>query len=157
MKGGISKPMAEPEMKILLQDLLAGQPLAVLSTHQAGQPYSNLIAFAADPNLEHIFFATTRATRKFANITADPRVALLIDNRSNQEADFAEAAALTVLGSAHEVHGSEKEEGLALFLAKHPYLQDFVSAPTCALLKVKVFKYILVSRFQEVREMTPAP
>jgi len=28
--------MVEPEMKILVQDLLAGQPLAVLSTHQAG-------------------------------------------------------------------------------------------------------------------------
>jgi heme iron utilization protein len=149
--------MVEPEMKILVQDLLAGQPLAVLSTHQAGQPYSNLIAFAVDPDLAHIFFATTRATRKFANITADPRVALLIDNRANQEADFADAAALTVLGSAREVHGPEKEQGLALFLAKHPYLQDFVSAPTCALLKVKVAKYILVSQFQEVREMTPAP
>jgi nitroimidazol reductase NimA-like FMN-containing flavoprotein (pyridoxamine 5'-phosphate oxidase superfamily) len=149
--------MVEPEMKILVQDLLAGQPLAVLSTHQAGQPYSNLVAFAADPELEHIFFATTRATRKFANITADPRVALLIDNRANQEADFAEAAALTVLGSAREVHGPEKEQGLELLLAKHPYLRDFVSAPTCALLKVKVAKYILVSRFQEVREMSPAP
>jgi heme iron utilization protein len=80
---------------------LTSQPLAVLSTHQAGQPYSNLIAFAATPDLESIFFATTRATRKFANLMADPRVALLIDNRANQEADFAEAAALTVLGSAH--------------------------------------------------------
>jgi heme iron utilization protein len=149
--------MVEPETKKLVQDLVAGQPLAVLSTHQAGQPYSNLVAFAADPNLENIFFATTRATRKFANIIADPRVALLIDNRANQEADFAEAAALTVLGSAREVHGPEKDQGLELYLAKHPYLHDFVSAPTCALLKVKVAKFILVSQFQEVREMSPAP
>jgi heme iron utilization protein len=148
--------MVEPETKIIVQDLLPSQPLAVLSTHQAGQPYSNLIAFAATPDLESIFFATTRATRKFANLMADPRLALLIDNRANQEADFAEAAALTILGSAHEVHGSEKEQGLQLFLAKHPYLKDFVSAPSCALLKVKVAKYILVTQFQEVREMYPA-
>jgi hypothetical protein len=60
-------------------------------------------------------------------------------------------------GPPTEVHGSEKEQGLQLFLAKHPYLQDFVSAPSCALLKVKVAKYILVSQFQEVREMYPGP
>lgn len=149
--------MAEPETKIIIQDLLTSQPLAVLSTHQAGQPYSNLVAFAAAPDLKNIFFATTRATRKFANLTADPRLALLIDNRANQEADFAEAAALTVLGSAREVHGSEKEQGLTIFLAKHPYLKDFVSAPTCALLRVKVAKYVLVTQFQEVREIFPDP
>jgi heme iron utilization protein len=149
--------MAEAETTSIVQNLLTSQPLAVLSTHQAGQPYSNLIAFAATSDLANIFFATTRATRKFANLTADPRLALLIDNRANQEADFADAAALTVLGSAHEVHGSEKEKGLAIFLAKHPYLKDFVSAPTCALLRVKVAKYILVTQFQEVREIYPAP
>jgi len=149
--------MIEPEMKVIIQDLLTTQPLAVLSTHQSGQPYSNLVAFAATPDLENIFFATTRATRKFANLMADPRVALLIDNRSNQETDFAEAAAVTVLGVAREVQGSEREQGLQVYLAKHPYLEEFVTAPSCALLRVKIEKYILVSQFQEVREVSPSP
>ncbi len=149
--------MMQSDMQETVRDLLNTQPLAVLATHQGGQPYSNLIAFAAAPDLQSIFFATTRATRKYANLMADARMALLIDNRTNQEADFAEAAALTVLGTAREIQGVEKEEGLQIYLAKHPYLKDFVTAPTCALLKVRVAKYILVSRFQEVREASPVP
>ena len=92
-------------------ELLASQRLAVLSTQTQGQPYSNLVAFAVTPDLKYLLFATTRATRKFANLLADSRVSLLLDNRTNEEADFAEAAALTVLGQAWEVLGADSIEG----------------------------------------------
>jgi nitroimidazol reductase NimA-like FMN-containing flavoprotein (pyridoxamine 5'-phosphate oxidase superfamily) len=144
------------EMKEIIQDLLGSQRLAVLSTQMFGRPYSNLIAFAATPDLEEILFATTRATRKFANLMAEPRVSLLVDNRSNQETDFGEASAVTVQGSAAEVLGPDREKYLRLYLKKHPYLEEFVTAPTCALIRVKVEKFILVTRFQEVREIYPA-
>lgn len=145
------------EMRELVQGLLNSQRLAVLSTSMSGRPYSNLIAFAATDDLREIFFATTRATRKFANLTAEPRVSLLVDNRSNQETDFGEASALTVLGTAEEVLGIEQEKYQQLYLKKHPYLEDFVTAPTCALIRVKVEKYIMVTQFQEVREIYPTP
>jgi nitroimidazol reductase NimA-like FMN-containing flavoprotein (pyridoxamine 5'-phosphate oxidase superfamily) len=145
------------EMQKIVQELLNSQRLAVLSTQMSGRPYSNLIAFAATDDLKEILFATTRATRKFSNLTAEPRVSLLIDNRSNQETDFGEASAVTVLGTAEEVLGSERESYLQLFLKKHPYLEEFVTAPTCALIRVKVEKFIMVTQFQEVREVYPAP
>ncbi len=144
------------EMREIVQGLLNSQRLAVLSTLMSGRPYSNLIAFAATDDLREIFFATTRATRKFANLRAEPRVSLLIDNRSNQETDFGEASAVTVLGTAEELLGSERERYLQLYLKKHPYLEDFVTAPTCALIRVKVEKYIMVTQFQEVREIYPS-
>jgi len=144
------------EMREIVQSLLNSQRLAVLSTLMSGRPYSNLIAFAATDDLREIFFATTRATRKFANLRAEPRVSLLIDNRSNQETDFGEASAVTVLGTAEELLGSERERYLQLYLKKHPYLEDFVTAPTCALIRVKVEKYIMVTQFQEVREIYPS-
>ena len=148
------------EMQKIVQELLNSQRLAVLATlmsDQLGRPYSNLIAFAATDDLKEILFATTRATRKFSNLTDDPRVSLLIDNRSNQETDFGEASAVTILGTAEEVLGSERESYFQLFLKKHPYLEDFVTAPTCALIRVKVEKFIMVTKFQEVREIYPAP
>jgi nitroimidazol reductase NimA-like FMN-containing flavoprotein (pyridoxamine 5'-phosphate oxidase superfamily) len=148
------------EMQKIVQELLNSQRLAVLATlmsDQFGRPYSNLIAFAATDDLKEILFATTRATRKFTNLTKDPRVSLLIDNRSNQETDFGEASAVTVLGTAMEVLGPERDGYLQLFLKKHPYLEEFVSAPTCALILVKVEKFIMVTQFQEVREIYPAP
>ena len=84
---------------------------------------------------------------------ADSRVAVLVDNRQNDPADFAEAAALTALGKAWEVQGVERQHFLEVYLKKHPYLEEFAAAPTCALLRVKVEKYLVVTRFQEVREV----
>jgi nitroimidazol reductase NimA-like FMN-containing flavoprotein (pyridoxamine 5'-phosphate oxidase superfamily) len=144
------------EMKEIVQSLLTSQRLAVLSTQMSGRPYSNLIAFAATEDLKYIFFATSRATRKYANLTAEPWVSLLIDSRSNQEKDFDEASAVTVLGTAEEALDSDREKYLQLYLKKHPYLEEFVTAPTCALIWVKVEKFIMVTRFQEVREIYPA-
>jgi nitroimidazol reductase NimA-like FMN-containing flavoprotein (pyridoxamine 5'-phosphate oxidase superfamily) len=142
-----------PEMLDLIRNLLESQRLAVLSTQNRGQPYSNIVAIAATDDLRHLLFATTRATRKYANLMADSRVAVLVDNRRNDPADFVEAAALTALGKAWEVQGAERQQFLQVYLKKHPYLEDFVASPTCALLRIRVDKYIMVTRFQEVREI----
>jgi len=107
--------------------------------------------------LKYLLFATTRATRKYANLLANSRVSILIDNRTNQAADFAEAAAVTVLGQAEEMQGTEPDQLLPVYLDRHPYLRDFVTSPTCALFRVKVERYILVTRFQDVREIFPGP
>jgi nitroimidazol reductase NimA-like FMN-containing flavoprotein (pyridoxamine 5'-phosphate oxidase superfamily) len=141
------------ETLALIRNLLESQKLAVLSTQNHGQPYSNIVAIAATVDLRYLLFATTRATRKYANLMADSRVAVLVDNRRNDPADFVEAAALTALGQAWEVQGAERQQLLPVYLKKHPYLEEFVAAPTCALLRVRVDKYIVVTRFQEVREV----
>ena len=132
--------------------LLSRQRLAVVATHTAGQPYANLVAFAESTDLKGLFFATARSTRQFENLTADRRVALLIDSRRNRENEFHEAAAVTAVGVVGEVDGAEKDNALGLYLAKHPYLEEFVRAPTCALFQVHVGKYILVRNFQNVME-----
>ncbi len=142
-----------PETLELIGDLLHSQKLAVLSTQDHGQPYCNLIALAATTDLKYLLFATTRATRKYANLMADPRVALLVDNRKNEVADFTDAAGLTALGKAWELQGLERQQFLKIYLEKHPNLEAFVANPDCALLRVKVDKYIVVTRFQEVREV----
>jgi len=80
--------------------------------------------------MKQLLFATTRATRKYQNPVADPRVTLLIDNRSNQEADIHEATAVTATGRAGEIAGKGKEPLLMLYLKKHPYLKEFVSSPS---------------------------
>ena len=138
-----------------LKTLLARQRLAVLATHCSGQPYSSLVSFAATEDLKELLFATTRATRKYANLSADARVALLIDSRSNKESDIQKAVAVTATGSAEEIHPPEKERFVELYLTKHPYLKEFVDSPACALLRVRVDTYYFVSRFQEVREIRP--
>ena len=140
------------ELKKLLQKLFSGQLLAVLSTQSQSGPYGNLVAFAVTEDLETILFATTRSTRKYGNLMQTPRVAMVMDNRSNNEEDFHEAVAVTATGSVKELDGAEKDKAQRLFLSKHPYLTDFVHAPTCALLKVEVETYYIVQQFQKVME-----
>ncbi|MGD2125989.1 MAG: pyridoxamine 5'-phosphate oxidase family protein [Desulfobacteraceae bacterium] len=143
----------EVKIRKRLKDLLNSQKLGVLATHSKRQPYASLVAIVATEDLKHLLFATTRSTRKYENLARDPRVAVLVDSRSNQDADIHNAMAATATGGAEEVPQSEREAYLEIYLSKHPHLKDFVSSPTCALIRVKVDTYFLVSRFQRVLEL----
>lgn len=151
-------------IKAVLRGLFQEQQLAVLATHdEDGQPYASLMAFAASDDLRRFLLATGRATRKYANLSADPRVCLLIDSRSGgtsrpeQDADIHKAVAVTVLGDAEEVTGAERDLMLTQYLDKHPHLEGFATSPSIALLRVSVRSYYLVSRFQEVVELHVQP
>lgn len=138
-----------------LRVLFETQRLAVLATSEQGRPYTSLVAFAATPDLRALLLATERATRKYANLSAEPRVSLLVDDRAHRESDLQEAIAVTVLGRAETVGGAEREALQGVFLARHPQLKSFVRAPTCALVRVQVEVYYLVSSFQQVVEIHP--
>lgn len=145
--------MQRDETLRLLHSLFAAQRLAVLSTQRDGRPYASLVGFWAAPDARRLVFATTRTTRKFANLRADPWVALLIDSRENRESDFHRAVAVTAVGAAREAQGSERAALATAYLAKHPALRGFVESPTCALVVVDVDTYYLVTRFQHVVEL----
>ena len=136
----------------ILKELCTGRPLAVLATDAGSGPYTSLVAVAVTPDLRQIFFATLRATRKWANLAENHHVSLLIDNRSNQVTDFSRAAAATILGTAKELDGTERKKALALYLDRHPHLAEFTASPSCALFRVQIGSIYLVTRFQDVME-----
>jgi hypothetical protein len=111
------------------------------------------MAIAATDDLRRIIFATDRTTRKYANISRNSRVALLIDNRSpsNSGAQFA----VTAIGKAQEPGVAEKESLRAAFLLKHPHLRKFLSNPQCALFQCSVEEYVVVKNFQDVAIYKP--
>ena len=133
--------------------ILSSQQLGVLATYGSEYPYATIVGFAVTDDLSYILFATFRDTRKYENIQSDPHVSILIDSRSNRVEDFSKAQALTVLGSAEDVPENERQEYMSLYLQRYSHLREFISDPNCVLLKIKVHKYILVSRFQEVLEL----
>ena len=144
-------------IKKKLRQLFSQQRLGVLATHNQTQPYTSLVAFCATDDLKSLVFATARSTRKYANLKADPHVSMLIDNRSHQEDDFHQAIAVTVTGLAEELTGLEKTTLAALLKEKHPVLNDFYDSPTCALIRINVASYYMVSRFQHVVELHMQP
>ena len=150
---GRSSETSPAEALSLLRALLAGQRLAVLATQGPEYPYTSLVAVRADDELRHVFFTTTRATRKFHYLTAEPRVSLLVDSRSDDDLDFHGAVAATAVGAARELEGDERAAQLAAFLARHPHLRGFASAPSSALVELAVETWYVVSRFQNVTEL----
>ncbi len=147
------KESQKESLRNAVRDLLRSQRLAVLATNRGGHPYSSLVAFASTDDLCSLLFATARATRKYENIKADRRVSLLVDNRANKAEDFRETVAVSIFGYAEEIKEEERNSCLPLYLGKHPYLEEFVNAPTCALFKVKITKFSVVTRFQNVIEL----
>jgi len=146
----------EPEDRTELaaiRDLFERESLAVLSTQKDGHPYASLVAFANTSDMRKILFLTPSTTRKYDNLTASPRVAVLVNNSRNQSHDFYSAMAVTALGSAEPLRGEDREEHLDTYLKRHPHLTEFAAASTTELIGITVDKYIKVIRFQNVTEI----
>ncbi len=139
----------------MLTDLFNSQKLAGLATQSGGQPHNCLVAFAAADDLRSLMFATRRDTQKFRDISANPPVSILIDNRSNREADFEQAVAVTIKGVAGEIRDKERDSLAEYYLSKHPYLGDFVRNSNVALIRVEVREY-LVASFDSTEVIKPA-
>jgi len=138
------------ELTDLVKRVFASQRFAVLATQSEGQPYGNLIAFADADNLRSLLFVTSRDTRKYSNILANRKVAVLIDSRTNQVLDLSNAVAITALGTIEEASTANKEYLSGIYLAKHPQLRDFIHKPSNALMRVSVTDYV-VATFESVR------
>jgi nitroimidazol reductase NimA-like FMN-containing flavoprotein (pyridoxamine 5'-phosphate oxidase superfamily) len=138
----------------VVRSLLSSQQFTVLSTGSESGPYASLVAFSGAEDLSHVVFATMRATRKFNHLTERPQVALLFDNRSNRDVDVSEAVAVTATGYAREITDFESNAAaIERYLIKHPHLQTFVASPGCALVKVEIDVYYVVTHFQSVVEL----
>ena len=131
----------------LLDRLLTEQRLGVLATAGEGRPYTSLLAFAARDNLSGIFFATARGTRKYANISANPEVAFLVDDARRAGRDFEQVSAVTAEGTVVELEGERRKQAQEVLLSRHPQLEEFVSSADCALMELLVSSYHLVGRF----------
>jgi nitroimidazol reductase NimA-like FMN-containing flavoprotein (pyridoxamine 5'-phosphate oxidase superfamily) len=138
-----------------LKWLFASQRLAVLATQSEGQPYNCLVAVVETDDLRRLLFVTSRTTRKYHNLRSEPRVSLLVDNRSNDESDFHGATAATAIGVATEVDGAEERARLStVYLAKHGHLRAFLDSPDAALISVEVSDYV-ISSFTQVWILRP--
>ncbi len=137
--------------------LFDSQRLAVLSTQNNEQPYASLVAFAAGDDLEQVLFLTPNTTRKYQNLVENPKVAILVNNSLNQAADIYDAVSVTGTGTARVVEKADAPGLLALYLKKHPHMKSFSTAPTTALVCVRINRYFMVNQFQNVVEIRVTP
>jgi nitroimidazol reductase NimA-like FMN-containing flavoprotein (pyridoxamine 5'-phosphate oxidase superfamily) len=148
--------MADPAIRERIRALLEQQPFAVLCTQGEGQPYGSVIAFAFSEDLRSVAFCTPVATRKYRLLSECKNVALVVDSRCQHLDNMMEVAALTATGHAVQLEGGpEYERWAARLVARHPQLRAFVAAPSSALFRLDIVRYLHVTRFQEVHQWIP--
>jgi uncharacterized pyridoxamine 5'-phosphate oxidase family protein len=143
----------EKEVEVLLSSLLKEELFAVLVTKAPEYPYTSLVAFSVTDDLKNLFFVTTKFTRKYHYLIADERAALFIDNRSNRYTDLIDAITVSAMGRIKEVERQSNHNLEKIYLSKHPYLEEFLSSPSSALMCMHVKRYLVVKEFQNVTEI----
>jgi len=142
--------MQEAQLQGMLKSLLGGQLFAVLATVGERAPHLNIVSYVTADALRTVLFATPRQTHKFANLQAHPEVSLFVDNRSNRPRDLEEVHGVEIAGTAAEAAGEAAERYRELYLARFPELEAFLDSQGTALMTVRVRRYDVVHRFQEV-------
>ena len=130
--------------------LLDEQRLATLATMSQENPYCNLVAFTPSDDLQTILFSTPRESTKYENIVRNPNVALLIDSRIQSGSDAQAGMAVTALGFVVLASEQEVDALKGMHAARHEQFMDFIYSPDCALIQVKVQRYIFVSSLRDV-------
>ena len=155
-EGGESSARSTDDLPARILNLVNSEPYAVLCTQAETQPYGSVVAVAFTQDLRHALFATPVTTRKFRLLSASKRVALVVDNRSAWPDDMMRVEAVTLTGQAVQVDRCEDYDRWAeILVGRHPHLEAFVHAKSCALFRVDVLRFFHVERFQEVREWAP--
>lgn len=148
------KSRSEPGRQMTLEEMLTAFDelrFAVLATSDKGRPYTSLIAFALTPDRRKLIFATPKATSKYKNISIEPAVSILLDNRSQDADDFHSAQAVTLLGTAREVRTAiQKAEYRLVLVNRHPELASFIDEPGTSLIAVSIRQAVHVANFQDV-------
>ena len=146
--------MSDDKQHILknIAQLFESQSFAVLSTQKNDQPYSSLIAFAVNSDLNYFYFLTPNTTRKYENLKANPKVCILVNDSQNKADDVHNAVSVTGTGIAQTIDKSIEQTALDLYLKKNPNLKEFSKAPTTAFVRISMKRYFMVNRFQNVVE-----
>ncbi len=126
------------DQKQKLMELFEQEQVAVLITRGEQWPTGTMQAFAETPDLE-LLFIMRFSSEKFQNLTAHPKVTVLVDTRDVGKVATFEIARASVQGEAVEVPRDTPEwESLkAVFLKKNPFEEPFFGGDTLRMVRVK--------------------
>ncbi|MFT5658158.1 MAG: nitroimidazol reductase NimA-like FMN-containing flavoprotein [Gammaproteobacteria bacterium] len=128
-----------------IQHVLDVSRFAVMATQQEGQPHASLMAFTPMSGIRYLILATYRTTLKYSSLSKDGRVAVLINNCIATGPSKYRDLVITAHGIATEIADDDREMVKQAYLARHPDFNDFLASADCALLRVVVSAYEVVS------------
>lgn len=138
-----------------IKALCQTETFSVLATQGQEQPYTSLVGFSISEDLKQLAFATPKETRKYTLLRRNKKVALMIDDRSDQHENPNEISALTITGHARILIDREEEKWRQALIEKHSYMTEFLRLPDTAILIVEGLEYSYVEKLQQVSKWSP--
>jgi nitroimidazol reductase NimA-like FMN-containing flavoprotein (pyridoxamine 5'-phosphate oxidase superfamily) len=137
-------------MMELMKKLLRENHLCVLATCANDVPHCSLMTYATNAAADRVYLMTRRDSRKYANLSINPRVSLLVDTRGACNAAHVEdLKALTVAGEVTlVVDKAERQTVIEMLVINHPQLHDLAQQPDTELLAVTVKSFLLLDGVQ---------
>ncbi|MFW5734661.1 MAG: pyridoxamine 5'-phosphate oxidase family protein, partial [Oceanidesulfovibrio sp.] len=130
--------------------LIEKNDMAVLATTDGRGPHTSLMAYVSTDGGRTIYLASGAGSTKYRNLTANPRVSLLVDTREAAtcpESDAPRSAiqALTIGGRAVALPREHFAEPERLFRAAHPHMREFLDDPDTVYIAVRVSDLLLLN------------
>lgn len=126
-----------------LETILRQNSLCVLCTKAAGSPYCSLMTYLPSDDLRVLYLISTRESRKFKNLLANPRVSVLVDSRQYPTAG-ANIVSVTFTGLFQPLADAEAERVKTAFAREHPELTEILNHPDSVIFAVKLTSYLLL-------------
>ena len=140
-------------MKALLRD----KDLCVLATAAGGVPHCSLMAYVTNEDGTALYMATMKNTTKYANLSKNPRLSLLVDTRDDAAGEKTGATqALTVEGRCEVLDETgERARAHAALLDRHPALQEVLEHPDTGILRIHIESFLLLDGPREAHFERP--
>jgi len=142
--------MQADDLKREISRILDQQIQCVLATMKGNQPYQHMMAFASSEDISRIYLATYKDTRKYRNMTTNPCVSLLWDNRSGSADDHVDGLSLIASGRAELVAIDSTNNVSEILLKRNPALKVLLEDKSCRLFVIMIEDYQWTKGYQEV-------
>lgn len=126
-----------------LETILRDNSLCVLCTESDGNPYCSLMTYLLSDDLRILYLISTRESRKFKNLLANPRVSVLVDSRQHPTAG-ANIVSVTFTGLFQPLADAETERIKTAFAREHPELTEILNHPDSVIFAIKLTSYLLL-------------
>lgn len=148
------QPTADFNPSKLARSLLRRSRQGALATLMAGSgdPYCSLVNVASHCDGSPILLISRLALHT-RNILGDPRVSLMLDERT--EGDPLEGARIMLAGRAEQAGGAEEAVLRRRYLNAHPSAEAFVNFTDFSFFKIKPAAGHLVAGFGRIVDLTP--
>jgi nitroimidazol reductase NimA-like FMN-containing flavoprotein (pyridoxamine 5'-phosphate oxidase superfamily) len=135
-----------------MKEIIRKNDLCVLATVTEGVPHCSLMSYVSDDEGHEIYMVSLRETQKYHNLTKNPSVSILIDNREEQtEKGRGNIKALTVKGEFHSITEPEKKDAVRLlFMKQRPHLSGFLNDPGCEIFSIRLKSFQLLDGVKDI-------